>query len=226
MATAPMWRGSVNEERRAAWRAAITKQLGGEEVALDDHRTLLREGMFDVANIARAGEEAGLFLEYFFWGLNIDPLPWLGEIIAYHWFHLRDWDRRWQSNRAEEALRDYIDAKDIDHWTALDLIAARLHRAHEAFPEVLAVWAAEVHEGKREQSPRERGNKGAPPYAQEDRNNVYHMADDWLKHFGMKNPDHRVSVIARYIGDDESVVRKGLTRWRKNDWRRAPWPKG
>ena len=98
MATAPMWRGSVNEERRAAWRAAITKQLRGEEVAPDDHRTLLREGMFDVANIARAQEEALLFLEYFFWGLNIDPLHWLGEIIADQWFHLPDWDRQWQSN--------------------------------------------------------------------------------------------------------------------------------
>ena len=51
------------------------------------------------------------------------------------------------------------------------------------------------------------------------------MADSWLKHFGMKRDD-RISVIASYIGDGESVVSKGLTRHRNNGWRPAPWPKG
>ena len=121
-------------------------------------------------------------------------------------------------------LDGYVEVDDYDHWVALNEIAARLHRAREPFPEALADWAAEVHEEKRRPPAKERGHRGEPPYAREDRNGVFFMADDWLKHFGLESPDDRVNVISRYIGDDETVVRKGLTRWRNKKWRRAPWP--
>ena len=130
------------------------------------------------------------------------------------------------ANRADEELSNFVAADDFDHWTALNLIAARLHRDRERFPDALAEWAAELHEGKHKPPPRERGDRGGPPYAQEDRNRVYYMADIWLQHYAMTRADDRIEVIARYIGDDGSVVRKGLTRWRNPEWRRAPWPRG
>ena len=142
--------------------------------------------------------------------------------IAHAWFQRR----RRDANRADEELSNFVAADDFDHWTALNLIAARLHRDRERFPDALAEWAAELHEGKHKPPPRERGDRGGPPYAQEDRNRVYYMADIWLQHYAMTRADDRIEVIARYIGDDGSVVRKGLTRWRNPEWRRAPWPRG
>ena len=189
----------------------------------EEHYALLREGMFSVENKADAQEEAILFLRYFLDCHNIDPLPWLGEALAHHWCQLRDWDRRWGKNYADKLLRDYIAANDFDHWTALNLIAARLHRERQPLPDALADWAAELHEGK-EAPAKEKGNKGEPPYAHEDRNRVYFVANNWLEYFGMASAEDRIHVIATWLGHDESVIRKGLTRWRKEDWRRAPWP--
>ena len=212
----------MDEKRRAAWKAAIAKRKRGEEVPPEEHDALLRDGMFGEGNRAEIQEEALLFLRYWVHGLNIDPLPWLGKAIAHAWFQRR----RRDANRADEELSNFVAADDFDHWTALNLIAARLHRDRERFPDALAEWAAELHEGKHKRPPRERGDRGGPPYAQEDRNRVYYMADIWLQHYAMTRADDRIEVIARYIGDDGSVVRKGLTRWRNPEWRRAPWPGG
>ena len=212
----------MDEKRRAAWKAAIAKRKQGEEVPPEEHCALLRDGMFGEGNRAEIQEEALLFLRYWVHGLNIDPLPWLGKAIAHAWFQRR----RRDANRADEELSNFVAADDFDHWTALNLIAARLHRDRERFPDALAEWAAELHEGKDKSPPRERGDRGGPPYAQEDRNRVYYMADIWLQHYAMTRADDRIEVIARYIGDDGSVVRKGLTRWRNPEWRRAPWPRG
>ena len=218
----------MDEEHRAAWKAAIAKRNRGEEVSLDEHYALLREGMFEGELTPAVMEEAVLFLRYWLHGLNIDPISWLGTAIANHWFGLRDWDRQWGRNRADQTLRSYIAAKDYDHWAALNEIAARLHRDGESFPDALTDWAAEVHlrlrDGALKPPAKERGDRGRPPYANEDRNGVFFMADNWLEHFGMNKSADRIHVIARCIGDDESVVAKGLARWRRGNWRRAPWP--
>ena len=210
----------MDEEREDAWKAAIAKLKRGKDVPLAEHYALLRKGMFSEGNKVDVREEAFLFLEYWLHGLNDAPLPWLGEAIANDWFQRRLRD----ANGTDEALQDFVAADDFDHWTALNLIAARLHRERLPFPDAIAEWAGELHEGKCSSPARERGNKGQPPYANQDRNRVYFMADIWLGHFGMTSADDRIGVIAEYYGDDESVVRKGLTRWRDTKWRRAPWP--
>ena len=215
----------MDEKCRAAWKAAISSLDQGKDVPPEDHYALLREGMFK-GHYSDVAEEADLFLKYWLHGLNRLPLSWLGEAIGDHWFHLRDWDRQWGSNRADKALREYVAATDFDHFMALNTIAARLHRERKPFPDVLADWAAEFHEGKHKQPSKERGHKGHPPYAYEDRNENFFMADNWLEYFGMTLSADRCAVISRFTDDDENVVRKGLARRRDNSWRRVPWPKG
>lgn len=215
----------MDENRRAAWEAAIAKRERGEDVPPDERNALLRDGMFNGEATPVVMEEAALFLRYWLHGLSLEPLPWFGEIIAASWFHLRDWDREWNRNRADKKLRDYVAAEDFDHWEVLNIIAARLHRQREALPDVLADWAAEFHEGKRPRPPKGRGNRGEPPYAHEERNGIFFMADDWLEHFGMSRAADRLAAIAAFAEVDEEVVRRGLTRWRDSQWQRAPWPK-
>ena len=135
----------MDEDRRVAWEAAIEKLRRREEVSPEEHCDLLREGMFEGVATPDIFEEADLFLDYWLHHLSVDPLPWFGEIIAGSWFRLREWDGEWGSKHAETALRDYVAADDFDHWAALNLIAARLHRERELFPDTLADWAANVH---------------------------------------------------------------------------------
>ena len=212
----------MDERRRAAWEAAIGQRDRGEDVPPEEHYALLRDGMFKGSEID-AAEEAALFLRYWCDALSRDPLPWFGEIIAHRWFLLRERDPQWGRSRADAALREYIAAHDFDHWTALNLIAARLHRQREAFPDALVDWAVEVYEGKREPPDKEKGNRGEPPYRHEERNGIYWMADHWLEHLGMARAKDRLAAIAGYVGADEEVVRKGLKRWHDDRWRRAPW---
>ena len=215
----------MDETRRAAWKTAIAKQGRDEEVLPEDHYALLREGMFAGEATPDVLEEAKLFLRYWIGTPDVEPLPWFGKIIANHWFRERDWDQQWNRSRADALLQRYIAADDFDHWTALNIIAARLHRAREPFPESLADWAAEVHEGKRGQPPKERGNEGNPPYSTEDRYAAFEAADHWLQHFGMKRRADRNDVIAQHFGFEPDAVSRGLSRWRRRgDKRRAPWP--
>ena len=215
----------MDEHRRKAWEEAIAKLDRGETVPEEDHSALLRENMFKGDDKVAIYEEANLFLRYWYHANSIKPIPWLGEPIANYWFRIRDLDRQSGKNRAEKALRKNIDKNDFDHWTALNTICARLHRERQPFPDILADWAAELHEGKRERPPKEKGDQGRPPYAHEDRNRVYANASDWLKYYGMAKAEDRIGVIAHWSDVDETVVLKGLTRWRKRKWRPAPWPK-
>ncbi len=218
----------MDRKRRAAWESAIAKRKRGETVPEDEHYALLRDGMFDGEATPAVREEADLFLRYWCGGLfNAEPLPWLGPALADYWFRLRDeWGAEWGPRRADAVLHKYIAAADdFDHWTALNLIAARMHRSREPFPEALADWAARFHEGKHQKPPvKERGNRGEPPYALEERNRLYAMADHYLGRFGMARAVDRLAAISGFTEDDEAVVRKGLKRWGGGDWRRAPWP--
>ena len=217
----------MDDRRRAAWKAAITKQRRGEEVPPEDHYALLHEGMFAGEAKPNILEEAKLFLRYWIGDPDVEPLPWFGKIIANRWFWQRDWDRQWKRNRTDSLLQEYIAADDFDHWSALNIIAARLHRAREPFPERLADWAAEVHEDGRQQPSKERGHKGNPPYSMDDRYAAFEAADHWLQHFGMTGEADRIHVIADYFGFETGAVSKGLSRWRRRgDRRRAPWPEG
>ena len=215
----------MDDRRRAAWKAALAKRRQGEQVPPEDHYALLREGMFAGEAKPDILEEAKLFLRYWIGEPDVEPLPWFGEIIANHWFWQRHWDRGWNRNRTDAMLQEYISADDFDHWTALNIIAARLHRDREPFPDALSDWAAEVHEGKRRQPPREPGDRGNPPYSMEDRYAAFEAADHWLLHFGMKRGADRIGVIADNFGFEPDAVSKGLSRWRRRgDRRRAPWP--
>ena len=221
----------LTPKRREAWDAAIAKLARHEDVTLEEHSALLREGMLGDQN-KDVAEEAQLFLTYWFRHRRADPIPWLGPAIANSWFSLRDWDRQWtQRGRrrlSEPTLREYIAADDFDHWIALNEIAARLHENRERFPSALAVWSADVHrqicDGTFKPPAKERANRGQPPYAHEDRNRLYDSADNWLEHYGMEKPEDRIHTISDYTGDSDDVVRKGLKRWREQKNRRAPWP--
>ena len=62
----------MDDERRAKWRAAITKKDQGEEVSLEEHYDLLRPknnklgkpGMFEGLNIVDRMEEAMNVVQY------------------------------------------------------------------------------------------------------------------------------------------------------------------
>ena len=136
-------------------------------------KALLRKDIFKGVDKVAIYEEADMFLRYWWSVESIELLPWLGEAIANSWFRICDQDRERGENRAEIALRDYIDKKDFDHWTALNTICARLHRERQPFPDILADWAAELHEGKRKRPPKEKADHGRPPYAYENRYQLY-----------------------------------------------------
>ena len=198
----------MDEHRRKAWEEGIAKKDRGEKVRDEEFLALLRPGMFEGDDKVAIYEEANLFLRY---GLSVklEPITWLGEEIAHFWFKLRDRDRERGENQAEIDLRDYIYKKDFDHWQALNLICARLHRERQPFPDILAAWAALVHEQKIKKSPKEKGNRGLPPYTNENRNRIYAFADSLLKDFGMAKAEDRIGVIADWRGVDETVVSRG-----------------
>ena len=215
----------MDRKRRAAWESALAKLDRDERVPPEEGDALSQEGMFNGVKKADAAEEANLFLRYLLHGQNRSPLPWFGTFLARHWLWLHKTDKRLGRSRAETAMRHYIAADDFDHWTALNLIAARLHRDRQQFPEALADWAADLHEGTHlTPPPKEKSNAGEPPYVHEYRNGSYAMADECLERFGMTSAADRHAAIAGFTGDDEDVVRKGLKRWRDLSWRRAPWP--
>ena len=222
---------ALTPKRREAWRAAIAKRF--EHVTDEEHYALLQEGMLGDQNKDMA-EEAELFLTYWFGPFSASrPIPWLGPAMAHFWFGLRKWERQWGRHESrldsERALRDYIiAADDFDHWIALNEITARLHENRERFPRALADWNADMHrqicDGTFKPPAKERGNRGQPPYAHEDRNMLYDSADSWLEHYGMEKREDRVHAISDYTGDSDDVIRKGLKRWREHKNRRAPWP--
>ena len=177
-------------------------------------KALLRKDIFKGVDKVAIYEEADMFLRYWWSVESIELLPWLGEAIANSWFRICDQDRERGENRAEIALRDYIDKKDFDHWTALNTICARLHRERQPFPDILADWAAELHEGKRKRPPKEKADHGRPPYAYVHRYGNFAIADYWLEHLGMAKAEDRIGIIADWSGVDDSVVSKGITRWR------------
>ena len=214
----------MDEDRRNAWEAAIAKRKRGKAVPNDALLALFRKDMFKGDDKVAIYEEANLFLECTFDWYWLEPVPWQGESVAKYWFKIRDWDRKLVRNWAEFALRKYIDKNDFDHWTALNMICARLHRERQPFPDILADWAAERHEGKRKRPPKEKGDHGRPPYTYEFRYITYVSADRCLRSFGMDKAEDRIGVIADWSGVDESVVSKGLTRLRDKNWRRAPLP--
>ena len=169
-----------------------------------------------------------IFFDIFSNLLMISPLPWLGDLLAEHWFRMRDLDKTMGTDRANAALVEFVGTNDFDHWTALNVIASRLQRERTQFPPTLADWAATLHSdlaaGNNRIPPKERGNQGDPPYAMEMRNRLFDAADQWLKYYGMKKGTDRLDAIAKYTGDDAEIVKKGIAKFRQGTWRRAPWP--
>ena len=208
----------MNEKRKAMWEKAIAKLDRGEEVPAEDHHALLREGVLKgVEEDEAREEEADLFLRYFYHGLTdaLSPIPWL-EGLAHYWFEIRG------HPAADRVLRDYIAKEaDFDHWTALNAICARLHRERQPFPDMLADWAAELHEGEHPKPPKIQANAGDPPYAYADRGALFAAADGWLRYLGMARRPDRLSAIAEFAEVSEDTVRRAI----KNKGKRpAPWP--
>ena len=180
---------------------------------------LLREDMFKGVEEGEAREEeADLFLRYFYHGQTraLSPIPWLGEGLAHYWLEIRG------HPAADKTLRNYIaKGNDFDHWTALNAICARLHRERQPFPDMLADWAAGLHQGEHPKPPKIQANAGDPPYAYADRGALFAAADGWLRWLGMTRPSERLYAIAAFADIDEDVVRRAI----KNKGKRpAPWP--
>ena len=211
----------MDEKRRVAWESAIAKLDRGEEVPAKEHDALLREDMFKGPSGTDIPEEADLFLRYWLHGGGLSPTGYRGEGVGHRWFSLGDWDQEYGRNRSDEALQNYVEASeyDYDYYLALNTIAARLHRERKPFPEILADWAVKLHdrlrEGTHKPTLRDRGNKGQPRYAFENRDMAFFAADSWLEHFGMNLKNDRLAAIAGYAELNEDVVRKAIEKGRE-----------
>ena len=208
----------MDKKRSSAWKAAIDKKNRGKEVPLEDHYALLREDMFKGVSEIDAYEEADYFLRYWLHEIDLSPTGHRGEGIGAQWFFLGDWDQKWDTNRSDEALQNYIKASeyDFDYYFALHTISSRLHREYRQFPELLSDWAAKQHEklceGTHKPPSRDIASKGQPRYANENRDLQLYAADSWLEHFGMKQKQDRLAAIAGYAKLDEEVVRKAIQK--------------
>ena len=203
----------MDEERRAAWDAAFAKLRKGLpvwELPIEEHRALLREGLFEGLNEVEAIEEACFVLRYWLHGLHLSPIPPRGPTEAHYWYGIK---ALWGEKRQAEKLRAMIEASghDPDYWEALNLIAVRLHANGVLFPDDLADWLIELH--KWAIDPRNSGlkkpaqHKGKPYYANDNRDSAIAHAFSLLGHLGLESKEVRYSVIADTLCQDNRLAR-------------------
>ena len=171
----------MDEQRRAAWNAALKKRKAGWEVwdmPAEAHAALLRPGLFEDLDAVAAQEEADFVVRYWLHGFDWSPIAPRGPTIAAQWPRIK---RTFDAQRAEEALRNYIQASedDLDYREVLDRIAVGYHAQGRPFPVPLAAWDIECHLKPRPTPPKPRGDQGRPAYAQANRNvaidEVFHL---------------------------------------------------
>ena len=137
----------MDKQRRAAWDAAWKKLDAGLAVPTEAHDTLLRPGLFEGLGAAAAQEEAACVVRYWLHGFDWSPIPPRGPAIADEWHSI---EPTFGAHRADEALRNYIQASedDPDYREALDGIAVGHHEQGRPFPAPLAAWAIQRHLGR------------------------------------------------------------------------------
>ena len=185
----------MDARRRAAWDAAFEKLDAGLAVTAEEHAALLRPGLFKDLDAAAVQEEADYVVRYWLHGFDWSLIAPRGPTVAAQWHLIKE---IFSPERAEEALRNYIQASedDPDYWEALDGLAVWHHEQGRPFPAPLAAWAIQRHRGELPTPPQPRGDHGRPAYAQANRNlaiaEVFHL----LGYLGLHNKNVRYSVIA------------------------------
>ena len=127
---------ATDGQRRAAWAAAFEKLDAGLQVwemPAEAHAALLRSGLFEGLDAVAAQEEADFVVRYWLHGFNWSPIAPRGATIAAQWHSI---EPTFDAQRAEEALRNYIQASehDPDYREALDRIAVWYHEQGRPFP--------------------------------------------------------------------------------------------
>ena len=216
----------MDKQRRAAWNAAFKKLNAGLkvwEMPAEEHAALLRPGLFKDLDAAAVQEEAACVVRYWLHGFDWSLIAPRGPTIAAQWHRIKE---IFSPERAEEALRNYIQASedDPDYREALDGIAVWHHEQRRPFPAPLAAWAIQRHLGQLRTPPQPRGDHGRPAYAQANLNLAMDFAFHLLAYLGLHNKNVRYSVIGEAVGCTEDAVRKALaTDARSTGKLPAPW---
>ena len=203
---------AMDAQRRAAWKAALEKRKAGREVwemPAEEHAALLRPGLFEDLDAVAAQEEADFVVRYWLHGFDWSPIAPRGPTIADEWHSI---EPTFGAHRAEEALRNYIqaDEHDPDYREALDRIAVWYHEQGRPFPAPLADWAIQRHLGELTTPPKPRGDQGRPAYAQANRNLAIAEVFNLLGYLGLHGKLVRCSAIAEELKCTEDAVRKAL----------------
>ena len=203
---------AMDAQRRAAWKAALEKRKAGRavwEMPAGVHAALLRPGLFDGLDAVAAHEEADFVVRYWLHGFDWSPIAPRGPAIAAHWPFI---ESTHGAHRADEALRNYIQANehDPDYQEALDGIAVWCHEQGLPFPAPLADWAIQRHLGELTTPPKPRGDQGRPAYAQANRNLAMAEVFNLLGYLGLHGKLVRCHAIGAVFGCSEDTVRKAL----------------
>ena len=221
----------MDDERRAKWAAAITKNDQGEEVSLEEHYDLLRPknnklgkpGMFEGLNIVDRMEEAMNVVQYWLAGIDLSPIEWCGQAEAENWFAMRD---NWGEERQAAKLREMIKASvhDPDYWEALNLVAISFLAKGEPLPDVLADWTIERLKENLAKPPKPRSNKGEPHYAHDVRNYQFAVVFDLLGYLGLDGKTECYDAIAEVCDVSVRTVQDAIKKGVKFDGKLpAPW---
>ena len=217
----------MDKQRRAAWDAALEKLDAGLKVwdmPAAAHQALLRPGLFEGLGPVAAQEEAVCVVRYWLHGFDWSLIPPRGPAIAAQWPLI---ELKFGAQRAEEALRNYIQASrhDRDYREAVDRIAVWYHKQRWPFPPPLAEWAIQGHMGQLKTLPKPQGDKGRPAYAQANRNFAMAEAFNLLGYLGMHRKSVRYNAIAEELKCTEEAVRKAIETHARS-WTAAlprPW---
>ena len=209
---------AMDKQRRAAWDAAFEKLDAGLpvwEMPAEEHEALLCPGLFKGLGPVATPDEADFVVRYWLHGFDWSPIPPRGPAIADDWPLI---ESTFGAQRAEEALRNYIQASehDRDYREALDCIAVWYHEQRRAFPAPLAEWAIQRHMGQLKTLRKPRGDQGRPAYAQANRNVAMAATFHLLGYLGLHGKSVRRSAIGAVLECSEDAVRKALkvhARW-------------
>ena len=230
------------QERCAAWEKIL---LLAEQIDDDmndiEYRALrnalLLRGLLKkrrgrgAAETERIEKEADNILRLLKHGFNLSPIGPRGPQLGNNWFTIGP---TWGKHRADEALRNFIEAStsDPDYWEALTVIKNRLIEKGQPLPDDLRSWFRDVNEGRRKPPPK---TTGGPPYANEARNMWIAYAESVLRYLGMTRDDALYAIknvidkkSSRTPGrsvDDENLSFEGIRTASRNltDDLPPPW---
>ena len=213
----------MDEERHAAWETVLTMLDRNEEAPHARRVALLQKGIFEGLNKVDSMEEAMYVVRYWLHGVDLSPISSRSQAEATNWFAIA---KNWGLERQAEKLRAMITAssENPDYWDALNHIAARLHKEREPFPDDLAAWAIEFHQGKIRKPAKQQGNRGEPHYAHDGRNLMLTAVFGLLGYLGLTSRMERYDAIAEECSLEADTVRKVISKGKQFDGSLpAPW---